>query len=167
MKNYKFAVILFLASIASAQTNWGWVMPPNGPCVPWPNAAGICSDNPNGVFTLYDVTGKKTTLQTLLSGIVGPAGPPGQAATVQIGTVTTGSPGSQASVTNSGSSSAAVLNFSIPAGQTGQQGPQGVPGNGFAVGTVLTVTQQCPRGVGTIQAGWTSQNCTVTITAIP
>ena len=41
------------------------------------------------------------------------------AATVQIGTVTTGAPGSQASVTNVGADNAAILNFTIPRGDTG------------------------------------------------
>ncbi|MDD1534549.1 MULTISPECIES: hypothetical protein [unclassified Bradyrhizobium] len=41
----------------------------------------------------------------------------GDAATVDVGTVTTGAGGSAASVENSGSSSAAVLDFTIPAGK--------------------------------------------------
>lgn len=52
-------------------------------------------------------------------GPPGPPGPPGQAATVQVGTVTTLPAGSQATVTNSGTSSAAVLNFGIPRGASG------------------------------------------------
>ena len=46
----------------------------------------------------------------------------GNAATVSVGTTTTGAAGSQASVTNSGTSSAAVLNFTIPKGDTGESG---------------------------------------------
>jgi len=49
-------------------------------------------------------------------GVIGPTGP---AATVAVGTTTTLSPGASATVTNSGTSSAAVLNFGIPQGQTG------------------------------------------------
>ena len=87
-------------------------------------------------------------------GIQGTQGIPGEAATVQVGTVTTGEEGTQASVTNTGTSNAAVLNFTIPkgatgatgatgpqgekgeTGATGPQGPQGEkgdPGNGFAI----------------------------------
>lgn len=40
-------------------------------------------------------------------------------ASVTVGTVTTGEPGSQASVTNSGTSKDAVFNFTIPRGNTG------------------------------------------------
>jgi hypothetical protein len=43
----------------------------------------------------------------------------GQAATVSIGAITTGSAGSNAAVANSGTSSAAVLDFTIPRGDAG------------------------------------------------
>lgn len=49
-------------------------------------------------------------------------GPPGKAATVQVGTTTTGDPGTQASVANVGDENAAILNFIIPAGATGPTG---------------------------------------------
>lgn len=55
-------------------------------------------------------------------GEAGSTGPAGQAATIQVGTVTTGEPGTQASVTNSGTSTAAVLDFVIPQGQPGSGG---------------------------------------------
>ena len=45
--------------------------------------------------------------------------PTGAAATIQIGTVTTGDPGSDAAVTNSGTEQDAVLNFTIPRGDSG------------------------------------------------
>ena len=67
-------------------------------------------------------------------GPAGAAGAAGSAATIGIGTTTTGAPGSAASVSNSGTSSAAVFSFVIPEGQpgatgaTGAQGPQGQPG---------------------------------------
>ena len=52
-------------------------------------------------------------------GSTGATGPAGAAATVTVGTTTTGAPGTSASVTNSGTSSAAVLNFTIPQGASG------------------------------------------------
>ena len=52
-------------------------------------------------------------------GATGPAGAQGAAATVAVGTVTTLAAGSQATVTNSGTAGAAVLNFGIPQGATG------------------------------------------------
>lgn len=59
----------------------------------------------------------------------GPQGDPGAAATVAVGTVTTGAAGSSASVTNVGTSLAAVLDFVIPRGATRAQGD---PGAGVA-----------------------------------
>lgn len=64
-------------------------------------------------------------------GADGAQGPAGDAATISVGTVTTGKPGTSAIVTNSGTSSAAVFDFTIP------QGPQGVPGPGAIAFTVL------------------------------
>ena len=55
-------------------------------------------------------------------GDTGPIGPQGDAATVTIGTVTTGAPGTNAIVTNSGTPSEAVFNFTIPRGDTGAAG---------------------------------------------
>jgi Collagen triple helix repeat (20 copies) len=63
-------------------------------------------------------------------GSVGATGPAGAAATVSVGTVTTGASGTQASVTNSGTASAAVLNFTIPQGAPGANGTGGGGGGG-------------------------------------
>lgn len=52
-------------------------------------------------------------------GDQGPQGTAGTAATITVGTVTTGAAGSSVSVTNSGTSTAAILNFTIPKGDTG------------------------------------------------
>jgi hypothetical protein len=62
--------------------------------------------------------------------IQGPKGDKGDAAaTIIVGSTTTGAAGSSASVTNSGTSSNVVLNFTIPKGDSGSQGIQGVKGN--------------------------------------
>jgi hypothetical protein len=45
-------------------------------------------------------------------------------ATVSVGTTNTGAPGSRAQVTNSGTASAAILNFTIPQGIQGPPGPR-------------------------------------------
>jgi hypothetical protein len=60
-----------------------------------------------------------------VNGVVGATGPSGAAATVSVGTVTTGAAGSQVSVTNSGTANAAVLNFTIPQGAPGANGTGG------------------------------------------
>ena len=72
------------------------------------------------------------------TGDTGPQGAPGQAATVQVGQVTTGEPGSNATVTNSGTSNAAVLDFSIPRGAPGAKGDIGATPN-ITVGEVTTL----------------------------
>lgn len=64
-------------------------------------------------------------------GDVGPQGPQGKqgatgaAATIKVGTVTTGAAGTAAKVVNSGTTSAAVLDFTIPQGARGEKGEQG------------------------------------------
>jgi hypothetical protein len=74
---------------------------------------------------------------TSLAGPAGPAGSPGTAATVTVGAVTTGAAGSSAAVSNSGTSTAATLNFTIPRGDTGATGSPGAAAT-VAVGTVTT-----------------------------
>lgn len=54
--------------------------------------------------------------------IKGAKGDTGTAATITIGSVTTGAPGTNVSVTNSGTSTNAILNFTIPRGNPGSGG---------------------------------------------
>lgn len=56
------------------------------------------------------------------TGATGSQGPAGTAATIAVGTVTTLSPGASATVTNVGTSGAAVFDIGIPQGQTGSTG---------------------------------------------
>lgn len=73
-------------------------------------------------------------------GATGPQGPQGetgatgQSANISIGTVTTLSAGSNATVVNSGTSMDAVLDFGIPQGAKGDTGPQGETGATGATG---------------------------------
>ncbi|MAB74948.1 MAG: hypothetical protein CMO47_00595 [Verrucomicrobiales bacterium] len=53
------------------------------------------------------------------------AGPEGDAATIAVGVTSTLAPGEDATVTNAGSSSAAVFNFGIPKGEKGETGEKG------------------------------------------
>lgn len=62
------------------------------------------------------------------TGATGPTGPTGTAATIAVGTTTTLAAGSAATVSNSGTSSAATFNFGIPNGPTGATGPTGPTG---------------------------------------
>jgi hypothetical protein len=68
------------------------------------------------------------TVQQGPKGDTGAIGATGAAATVSVGAVTTGVPGSAADVENSGNEHAAVLDFTIPRGDTGAKGDQGIQG---------------------------------------
>lgn len=79
--------------------------------------------------TQHTGTGTYTSWQIGLSGAAGVQGPAGTAATIAVGFVTTGLPGSSVVITNAGTSSAAVFDFTIPRGDTG-----------FFVGDASTIT---------------------------
>jgi hypothetical protein len=88
-----------------------------------------------------------------LSTFTGPQGPTGTAATIAVGTVTTGAPGSAAAVTNSGTSGAATLNFSIPQGATGAQGNTGATGSGFRASSATSLLVATGSTSLTVAAG--------------
>ena len=73
----------------------------------------------------------------------GPTGDAGEAATIAIGSVTTGAPGSMASVVNVGTPNAATLNISIPRGNAGTNGNNGLdgtdPGHRFLFSSSIVV----------------------------
>ena len=79
-------------------------------------------------------------------GAQGDPGPAGTAATLTVGTTTTGAAGSSALVTQSGTSSARVFDFTIPQGTQGPQGPQGIQGNAGPAGTTPVFS------IGTVNA---------------
>ena len=87
-------------------------------------------------------------------GPQGQQGEPGAAATVTVGTVTTGEPGTDAIVTNSGTESAAVLDFTIPRGETGTAGA-GIP-DGGTVGQLLGKTESGTAWIDPPQSGASS-----------
>jgi hypothetical protein len=66
-----------------------------------------------------------TTKKAVVSQFIGDTG---AAATVDAGTTTTGAAGTDASVVNAGTTSAAVFNFTIPRGNTGATGAAGSDG---------------------------------------
>ena len=75
-------------------------------------------------------------------GVQGEQGEPGQdgaAATITVGTVTTLPAGTDATVENAGTSSAAVFNFGIPQGDKGEQGEKGDTGNPGEAGKAATI----------------------------
>jgi hypothetical protein len=94
------------------------------------------------------VTSHEPRLEIVLANS-GPQGPAGVAATVQVGNTTTVGAGGQAAVTNSGTSSAAIFNFSIPQGVQGPAGTAGSQGTAASVqvGNTLTVPAGTPASV--------------------
>lgn len=78
----------------------------------------------------HGYTGTEAEWLESVRGQQGEPGLNGAAATIKIGTVTTGMPGTDAAVTNVGDETAAVLNFTIP------RGDQGTSGGGSSSGGV-------------------------------
>lgn len=85
---------------------------------------------PQGPTGSTGLTGPKG--ETGETGPQGPKGDTGTAATIAVGAVTTGAAGSGVSVTNSGTTSAAVFNFTIPRGDPGTNATV-TAGNGITV----------------------------------
>lgn len=90
-------------------------------------------ENPNITYTCFGPTGP-----------TGPTGPAG--ATITVGTTTTTEPGTNASVTNVGTPSNAILDFNIPAGATGPIGPQGIQGPAGPTGPAGPIGPTGPAG---------------------
>ena len=90
------------------------------------------------------------------TGDTGPAGPAGSSATIAVGTVTTLPAGSNATVTNSGTSSSAVLDFGIPQGVKGETGATGPRGETGATGQSANIS------IGTVTTLPSGSNATVT-----
>lgn len=79
--------------------------------------------------SITDATGPHTfDVMDGQDGATGPAGAAGAAATIESVSAVTGAPGTPASVVNNGTSSAAELVFTLPAGADGAQGPAGPAG---------------------------------------
>ena len=108
------------------------------------DAYAVGTDASNVIYIWDTDTGAWVSIGALqgpqgIQGETGPQGPQGAqgepgtpgtdgaAATITVGQVTTVEAGTPASVTNSGTTSAAVFDFAIPQGATGPQGPQGNP----------------------------------------
>lgn len=100
---------------------------------------------------------------------VGPAGPAGSAATVTVGSVTTGEAGTEATVTNSGTESAAILDFVIPKGAAGTNGTDGAPGAAGAAGASIKAIELYTNEAGGVTGGKATltDNSEITITVTP
>jgi hypothetical protein len=89
----------------------------------------------------------------------------GTQATVSVNPVTiTGLPGTSASVTNTGTGAAAVLQFTIPQGATGATGPQGAAGtSGSGVSSIIGPSSTVTGAVTITGSGVSQSGNTLTI----
>lgn len=81
-----------------------------------------------------------------------PRGVAGAAATINVGTTTTGAPGTNASVVNAGTPNNAILDFTIPRGNAGTNGTNGT--NGADGLSVLSGHGGPPAVIGNIGEFW-------------
>ena len=80
-------------------------------------------------------------------GLKGEQGEPGQDATIEVVSTTTGAAGTNASVVNQGTASAAQLAFTIPRGDKGETGAAGAPGQDGQSATIeVASTSTLPAG---------------------
>lgn len=128
-KNYSENVNVFIPSVSATGV------------LSWTNRAGL--DNPASVNIKGDKGDKGDTGAQGIQGVkgdkgdkgdtgaqglkgdkgdTGATGAPGAAATISIGNVYTGAPGTNVSVSNSGTSTNAILDFTIPRGNPGADG---------------------------------------------
>lgn len=87
-----------------------------------------------------------TITGTSTNPTINASGAAGAAATIAVGSVTTGLPGTSAAVVNAGSSSAAIFNFTIPRGAVGAVGATGAAGPAGPQGATGTQGPAGPQG---------------------
>lgn len=128
-KNYSENVNVFTPSVSTSGV------------LSWTNKAGLANPpsvnikgekGDQGLQGIQGVQGVKGD-----TGAKGDRGATGAAATIRIGTVTTGAPGSEAVVTNVGTANDAVFNFTLPRGEKGADG-------GIDIDTALSDTSTNP-----------------------
>jgi hypothetical protein len=85
------------------------------------------------------------------------AGPQGASGTSTIGTITTGLPGTAANITNSGTPSQAVLNFTIPRGDTGDVTPAATAAKVAAEAAATAAASSQTAAAGSASSASTSQ----------
>lgn len=94
-------------------------------------------------------------------GVQGTKGAVGTATTVSIGMVTTGGAGTNAVITNAGTSRAAVFSFTVPRGATGAQGAKGDKGATEATDPAVATGPAGPQGLQGAKGATGAQGVTV------
>ena len=125
-----------------------------------PGSSAAVTNSGTGVSAILDFTIPRGDVgakgDTGNTGPKGDTGNTGTAATIAAGTTTTGAPGSSASVTNSGSSSAATFDFTIPRGDVGAKGDTGNTGAAATVTAGTTTTGAPGSSAAVVNSGSTS-----------
>ena len=126
--------------------------------------------SPNGAIKFHDAsnTAPIGNLDGYYDVVVPPAVATGGSTSLTVGSTTTGSPGSSASVVNVGTPTAPVLNFTVPAGATGSTGPTGPTGPQGAQGPTGSPGPTGPTGPSgpAGPTGATGPNYPVTISTL-
>jgi hypothetical protein len=94
---------------------------------------------------------------TIDGNVISATGGSGSTVSVAVGKTITGAAGTDASVTNSGTASALVLDFTIPQGATGTQGPKGEVGETGPKGEQGIQGIQGPKGDAFTYADFTEE----------
>jgi len=89
-----------------------------------------------------EITNRNTAINAAVSGLSSG----GASSTITLGTVSTGNPGTSASITNTGTPTAALFNFIIPRGDVGPQGLKGDTGSTGATGATGATGPQGLKG---------------------
>lgn len=110
------------------------------------SSASVTNGGTSSAAVLNFTIPRGDTGATGATGSTGATGPAGSAATVAVGTTTTGAAGTNASVSNSGTSSAATLDFTIPRGDTGATGATGATGPTGPTGPTGATGATGPKG---------------------
>ncbi len=95
-------------------------------------------------------------------GETGDTGKTGRAATIKLGTVTTGDPGSSVVIKNRGTETDAILDFVIPKGDTGSPGPSGRDGVDGRTGDKGDPGKNATIKIGTIKTGEAGSKVSIT-----
>lgn len=126
LNNIPAQTISYLDATSSIQTQINAINGVTGPAGlagPTGPMGPVGATGPSGINGNVGAPG--ATGATGATGTTGATGAGGISPTVSVGTTTTLSAFSSATVTNTGTSSALILNFAIPQGIQGEQGPQG------------------------------------------
>ena len=109
----------------------------------------ICRINPSNINDeVIESSNEFTALEKMYAELdeLKKTGLKGDAATIRVGDVITGAPGSQAKVENSGTTGDAVFDFTIPQGPQGETGPTGAQGSAGPQGIQGPAGETGPQG---------------------